>query len=135
MFELYATGNYTLERLTDTMNSLGFATQMGNNLRISKCQQILTNPFYYGLLSYWGEHFEGKHEPIIPKKLFDRVQIVMRQRGKPQSKNTKYFVFKGLMRCGVCGASITAEIQKGHHYYHCTRKLVTLPPKTGQFTS
>ena len=123
MFELYATGNYTLESLTLKINSLGFATQMGNPLRISKCQQILNNPFYYGLLSYWGEHFEGKHEPIITKKLFDRVQIVMRQRGRPQSKNTKYFVFKGLMRCGVCGATVTAEIQKGHYYYHCTRKL------------
>jgi len=133
LFELYATGNYTLERLTDTMNSLGFATQRGKALWMSKCQQILNNPFYYGILSYWGEHFEGKHEPIITKKLFDRVQLVMRQRGKPQSKNTKYFVFKGLMRCGVCGASVTAEIQKGHHYYHCTRKLTPCKGKSQQF--
>ena len=133
MFELYSSGNYTLDRLTDTMNSLGFATQMGNRLKISKCQQILNNPFYYGLLSYWGEHFEGKHEPIITKKLFDRVQLVMRQRGKPQSKNTKYFVFKGLMRCGVCGAAVTAEIQKGHHYYHCTRKLAPCKGSTQKF--
>jgi len=57
----------------------------------------------------------------------------MRQRGKPQSKNTKYFVFKGLMRCGVCGASVTAEIQKGHHYYHCTRKLTPCKGKSQQF--
>ena len=133
LFELYATGNYTLESLTSKVNALGFATQKGNPLRINKCQQILSNPFYYGILSYWGEHFEGKHEPIITKKLFDRVQLVMRQRGKPQSKNTKYFVFKGLMRCGVCGASVTAEIQKGHNYYHCTRKLAPCKDTSQKF--
>src|SRR3989338_8151090 len=96
LFELYSTGNYTLESVALKIDSLGFAAQKGNPLRISKCQQILTSPFYYGILSYWGEHFEGKHEPIITKKLFDRVQLVMRQSGKPQRKNTKYFVFKGL---------------------------------------
>ena len=133
MFELYATGNYTLEGLTLKINALGFATRHNNSLCVSKCQVILTNPFYYGLLTYWGETFEGKHEPIITKKLFDRVQLIMRQRGKPQSRNTKYFVFKGLMRCGVCGASVTAEIQKGHLYYHCTRKLTPCKGKSQKF--
>ena len=28
----------------------------------------------------------------------------------------------GLLRCGECGSGITAEIQKGHVYYRCTRK-------------
>ena len=26
------------------------------------------------------------------------------------------------MRCASCGCSITAEQQKGHHYYRCTKK-------------
>ena len=122
MFELYATGNYTLESLTTKINSLGFATKYNNPVRPNRCQIILTNPFYYGLLTYWGEHFEGKHEPIITKKLFDRVQRVMHQRGRPQDAHNKYFIFKGLIRCGECGCVITAEIQKGHRYYHFTRK-------------
>jgi hypothetical protein len=33
------------------------------------------------------------------------------------------FNFIGLMKCKSCGASITAETQKGHVYYHCTKKL------------
>ena len=28
----------------------------------------------------------------------------------------------GLLRCGGCGGGVTAEIQKGHTYYRCTRK-------------
>ncbi len=123
MFELYATGEYSIERLIDTMTNLGLTSRNNKRFSLSKCVLILTNPFYYGLMRYWGELFEGKHEPIIPKKLFDRVQRVIQQRGRAQDSHTKYFVLKDLMRCGICGAAITAETQKGHHYYHCTRKL------------
>jgi hypothetical protein len=31
--------------------------------------------------------FEGKHEPIISKRLFDRVQEVMAQKSKPKTPN------------------------------------------------
>src|ERR1035441_10585360 len=30
--------------------------------------------------------------------------------------------FTGLLRCAECGGAITAEIQKGHTYYRCTKK-------------
>jgi site-specific DNA recombinase len=30
--------------------------------------------------------------------------------------------FLGLFKCGECGMAITAEIQKGHTYYRCTKK-------------
>ena len=30
--------------------------------------------------------------------------------------------FLGLLRCATCGGAITAEIQKGHIYYRCTKK-------------
>lgn len=32
------------------------------------------------------------------------------------------FPLVGLLRCGECGCSITAEKQKGHTYYRCTKK-------------
>ncbi len=122
MFELYATGNYTLDRLTNTMNSLGFATRNNKPLRHNRCQSILSNPFYYGLMYYWGELFEGSHEPIITKKLFEKCQTVMRRRGKPRKQAQHYIALRGFMRCGECGRIITAEIQKGHTYYRCTKR-------------
>ncbi len=42
---------------------------------------ILSNPFYIGLFKYGGELHEGKHEPIISKKLFDEAQEMLKQRG------------------------------------------------------
>jgi hypothetical protein len=41
---------------------------------------ILRNPFYYGAFKFNGELYEGKHEPAIAKKLFDKVQEVMSEK-------------------------------------------------------
>lgn len=38
----------------------------------------------------------------------------------------------GLFCCGECGMSITAEIQKGHTYYRCTKKFRSLTLKCSQ---
>jgi len=88
----------------------------------SNYQYILKNPIYCGLIRYNGELYEGKHEPIVAKKLFDRVQEVMESKSRPNKKKPKYFVFRGFIRCGECGCLITAETQKGHNYYHCTKR-------------
>ncbi|MBU2068061.1 recombinase family protein [Patescibacteria group bacterium] len=73
-------------------------------------------------MKYRGEIFEGQHEPLISKKLFDTCQEVMSKRGKVQEVRKHNFAFLGLLKCASCGASITAEIQKGHNYYRCTKK-------------
>ncbi|MBI1812760.1 recombinase zinc beta ribbon domain-containing protein [Candidatus Peregrinibacteria bacterium] len=89
---------------------------------LSTVQKILRRPFYYGMLEFRGELCEGKHEPLIAKDLFDEVQRVMARRGKKQRRRKHEFAFIGLMQCDVCGCAVTAEIQKGHHYYRCTKK-------------
>ncbi|MHB8562677.1 MAG: recombinase zinc ribbon domain-containing protein [Acidiferrobacteraceae bacterium] len=39
------------------------------------------------------------------------------------TKRRESFPFLGLVRCGECGGAITAERQRGHHYYRCAKKL------------
>ena len=46
----------------------------------------------------------------------------MKEKGKPHKDKKHHFAFLGLMTCKTCGCSITAEIQKGHNYYRCTKK-------------
>jgi len=122
-FELYATGTYSLSRLRDTMNACGLTGKKEETLSISNYQYILKNPIYYGLIRYKGETYEGTHEPIITKKLFDKCQGVMKIRSRPHKKQPKYFIFRGFIRCGECGCMITAERQKGHNYYRCTKRV------------
>ena len=91
-------------------------------------QRILQNPFYYGCFQYKGELYEGVHEPIISQQLFEKVQRVIADRGKPRKENQDYnFTFTGIFKCGECGRSITAErhVKKSglvFRYYRCTKK-------------
>ncbi len=128
IFELYATGDYTLDRLKDTVTSIGFRTTNDKMIGVSKLRLILMNPFYYGMFKYWGETFEGTHEPIITKKLFEKCQSVMKRRGKPRKAKHR-FIFRGVMKCGECGRMITAEIHKDYIYYRCTKRYTTCSQK------
>jgi len=129
VFELYSTGNHTLEDIRVKINALGLAGRLNKPLSMSQYQTMLKNPLYYGVFRYNGEVYEGIHEPIITKKLFDRCQEVMRLRGKHHAPKVDRFVLRGLMRCGECGRMITAELQKCHVYYHCTKRLTNCNQK------
>jgi site-specific DNA recombinase len=121
-FEAYATGNFTLREVRDKFNALGLKRKSGRELAVSNYQKLLKNPIYTGLMRYNGEIFEGKHEPIISKKLFDTVQEVMSRKSKPHSKGLKPYIYRGFFRCGECGCFITTEQQKGHNYLRCTKR-------------
>lgn len=111
---------------------LNFKTAAGNkNLTLSNIYMILENPFYYGVFEYprkSGNWYNGKHEPIITKELFDAVQEqVKTQFVRAESKE---FAFTKLMACGLCGSGITADEKfkkpkngKVHRYvyYSCSR--------------
>jgi site-specific DNA recombinase len=83
---------------------------------------MLKNPCYYGMISRLGELFQGCHESIIDKDLFDRAQAVMARKAKKKRKRKHEFLFSGLLQCGSCGAAITAEKHGDYCYYRCTKK-------------
>ena len=121
-FEAYASGKYTLRQVRDMVNELGLRSRKEQELSISNIHNMLKNPIFCGLLRYGGEIHEGKHEPIISKKLFDSVQEVMMRKSKPHSKGLKPYIYRGFFHCGECGCFITTEQQKGHNYLRCTKR-------------
>ena len=121
-FELYATGEYPLSEIRKKINIAGLVGKKGKLLSVSNYQYMLKNPIYYGVIRYGGELYDGKHEPIITKKLFDSVQEVMKRKSKPKGRKLKYYVYRGFFRCGECGCFITTETQKGHNYLRCTKR-------------
>ncbi len=120
-FEMYATGMYPLKEVRNTMNGLGLK-RWERDLSVSNYQKILRNPFYYGVIRYLGEYYEGKHEPLITKALYDKCQAVMERKSKSHTKGLKPYVYRGAFRCAECGCFITTETQKGHNYLHCTKR-------------
>ncbi|MBU3965623.1 recombinase family protein [Patescibacteria group bacterium] len=127
-FEVYASGNHTLKNLRKIINGLGLKGRRDSLLSVSNFQYLLQNPFYYGIIRYNGEFYNGKHEPIITKKLFDEVQEVMKRKSKPQKADKmKFFLYRGFFHCGECGFTITADRKikksgKQYVYYYCTKK-------------
>ena len=131
-FELYAQNNSCLEDISNFLAQKGILRRSGKIWHKDRAKYLLSNPFYYGHFRYAKEVYEGKHEPIIAKKLFDKVQEVLKQRGRPRHKTEiEPQVFCGLLRCGTCGMMITGEYrvkkQKNGNihdyiYYHCTKK-------------
>ena len=127
-FEAYASGNHTLKNLQKIINGLGLRGRRDGLLSVSNFQYMLQNPFYYGIIRYNGEFYNGKHEPIITKKLFDECQEAMKRKSKPQKVDgMKFFLYRGFFHCGECGFTITADRKikpsgKSYTYYYCTKK-------------
>ena len=129
-FEIYSTSKYTLKQVAKILKDLGLRSYKGNVLSCSCAQRLLQNHFYYGIFKFKGETYEGTHEPLISKKLFDKCQEMMKSRGHIKTRKTeKTFPFRGLFTCGECGCAITAETQKGHNYYRCTKKKIACSQK------
>ncbi len=106
------------------MNGLGMTGKKGEPLSRAQYHRLLSNPIYCSIIRYSGELHEGKHEPIVTKNLFDRVQAVMTRKSKPKTPQLKPYVYRGVFRCGECGCFITTETQKGHNYLRCTKRVV-----------
>ena len=121
-FEIYATGEYPLAQIRKIINSLGLVGKKNKVLSVSNYQYMLKNKIYFGMIEYNGELYDGKHEPIITKKLFDECQEVMARKSKPKTPKLKPYIFRGFFRCGECGCFITTETQKGHNYLRCTKR-------------
>ena len=128
MFERFATGDETIETLRVFLASQGLVSERSERFAGFKpvdpklVRKMLSNPIYYGAFRYIGEVYEGKHEPIISKKLFDDVQRVLVTRAPTIRSRSPQKPLTRLIRCGSCGMSITAEVQKSHTYYRCSRK-------------
>lgn len=120
MFELYASGDYSLSLLVTTMKDKGLRTHFGRPLVKSQMHRLLSNPFYIGKMTWKGKIYDGKHEPLIGMELFELVQQRLTRKTPPKySKHNP--LFKGMMRCAECGGTVAWEQQKGHWYGHCNR--------------
>lgn len=118
MFELYASGTYSLTKLTNTLKAEGLTGYTGKPIVRSRVALLLQDPFYIGQMKWNDKIYQGKHSPLISKKLFEKVQATLH--GKTTPKYSKHsYLFKGLINCDECKGTVTWEIQKGHIYGHC----------------
>jgi site-specific DNA recombinase len=127
LFDLYASGQHSIRSLHVEMQRRGMRNRNNRPISLFGVEAILGNPFYCGIieLKRTAQQFEGLHAPLIPVRLFNRVQDI--KSGRAGKKVNRYdHLYQGLFRCGLCKGPMTPERQKGHTYYRCqTRGCAT----------
>lgn len=89
---------------------LNFKSTGNHYIALGNIFRILQNPIYYGAFEYpkgSGNWYQGKHEPIIDKELFDKAQEQLKR--DKIVRQSREFAFTKLMICGLCGSGISAE--------------------------
>lgn len=134
MFEKVACEQWSGRKLYHWLKfELNFRTHAGKkHLSLGNIYKILDNTFYYGKFEYpkdSGQWYQGKHDPIITKELYDEVQQQLKG-NELKTRRDKEFAFTKLMSCGLCGSGISADekykkLKNGkfntHVYYGCTK--------------
>lgn len=128
MFEMYATGCYSIKSLQQFAKEMNLCSVRSKNHKPLGRETIwntLKNPFYYGEMKIRGEIMPHKYEPIISKALFEQVQEVLS--GKNASMPTREyggisFAFRKLIKCAECGGTISSE----QHFKKSGRKYTYL---------
>lgn len=117
MWDMKLTGTYSVAQIVAIANrDWGFRTRPmkklgGQPVCVSAVHRMFTQSFYYGCFEYpcsSGNWYRGNHKPMVTEEEFDRVQVLLGRKDKPRPiKHT--FALTGLIRCGECGGSVTAE--------------------------
>jgi site-specific DNA recombinase len=115
MFELYATGSYSLAGLR-----LFLKAEYGKVIAKWHIEKLLRNPFYIGTYEWEGKSYAGTHPPLVSPEIYSRVRDVLSGKARPR-KQIHEFAFSGLLRCAYDNCAVTAEFKKQKYtYYRCT---------------
>ena len=93
----------------------------------TRLHALLTNATYIGLVRHHEQVFDGEHDAIIDRDLWQRVQLRLEQQrrtgGGLIARNTTGALLKGLVQCAHCGGamahSFTTRGRVRYRYYVC----------------
>jgi hypothetical protein len=122
-FELYATGEWTIERLAEEMAHRGLRNWGRDDryparpLTVSGMAHLLAHRAYVGIVEWDGVAYEGSHEPLVDRATFDKVQELLAARAMRGTRERRHHYLKGLLVCGVCGRRVSIQYSKGTYTY------------------
>ncbi|WP_235908849.1 recombinase family protein [Roseiconus nitratireducens] len=127
IFDLYAYHSHTLDTLPNALAEEGFVYLPSTpKVGRSKLYAILTDRSYIGEIKFRDQWYPGTHEPLIERKLWDRVQSLL---GQKVYKSHQLTYASDLIECAHCGSPITGERKfkqtksgvREYVYYRCTK--------------
>jgi site-specific DNA recombinase len=132
-FEMAATGAHTITTLTEILEEFGLRTR-GSYKRPSKplsrsmVHRMLRDDYYIGTVTLKGVKRPGRHDPIIDRATFERVQQVLsahRASGDRSHKHSHHLI--GSLHCGVCRRRLGFNRTRGnggvYEYFACLSRV------------
>lgn len=133
IFHKYADEGMGVFDIARHLNALGLKTRDRKPFERRSVEYILQNPVYCGMVRWnvkTGETqqikakdewilTDGRHEPIIPKELFDRAQERRKQTYRPSGarpSSTYRHWLGGIVKCPACGRTMIAKHMKDKRY-------------------
>jgi site-specific DNA recombinase len=144
IFNLYLHKHKSFNAIATELNMRKIPTRNNFSWAGFVVSYILSNPVYMGKVRYSVKdekryfEAEGKHEAIIPERIFLEVQVKiakMKKIMKKRPREENYYC--GALMCGVCGRKMTTHNQYSktgetcYNSYQCTGKRHGCP--TGSF--
>ena len=120
-FEAYATGDWTLRPLLDELTRRGLSSPPGRKtpekrLELSHLHKLLRHPYYKGIVRYRGVEYQGKHEPLVSERTWDRVQQVLASKNQAgERQRVHHHYLKGSIFCGSCGSRMIIDNARNRH--------------------
>jgi site-specific DNA recombinase len=115
VFELYASGRFSLMGLSKELGHVG-----GTSISKTNLHKMLNNPFYIGQFEWSGQTYQGTHPRLISLELYARAQAVLGGHNKPKYGKHE-IAFRGMLTCAHDDCTVTAELKKNKYvYYRCT---------------
>lgn len=131
--KLVASGRKTPPEAHVYLVSQGLKGKRSEALPKSTWYKMLIEPMYAGSFEYpigSGQFYDSKAPTAIDPTEYDSIQTVLGRKDRPRPKR-HFLPYTGLMKCGECGCSITAEKKQKkqkngnvheYTYYRCTKK-------------
>jgi site-specific DNA recombinase len=135
IFHLFAYENHTLDTLVEKLAAEGRQFRASTpKFPRSSIHNILKDRAYIGELEFRGQWYPGKHEPLIDRATWDRVQALL---GGHIYQSHAHTYAGDLIQCAHCGHPITGEKvrkemksgERFYTYYRCTYYNVAGHPR------
>ncbi len=122
-FELRLSG-MSVGDIAKELQEIGLTSNMPHPKPVCKTAiaKLFTSKFYYGIATIKGKEYQHKYERYITKDAYDEIQRISNANYSARfHKKTHYeFAFRGILKCGVCGCSMSSYTEKGRVYMRCS---------------
>ncbi|MCA1680067.1 MAG: recombinase family protein, partial [Actinobacteria bacterium] len=146
LFDLAASGDMTLTTLTDLLNEAGLRTRPtamrpSRPVARTSIHRILRDDYYTGVVTRNGVKRPGRHQALVDRDTFERVQGVLdahRAGGERSQKHSHYL--NGSLYCRVCGARLGYGNHRGklggyYEYYSCLSRVQPTGPCSNPYAA